>query len=105
MDTKVYIGLPDPPARFKLLELSFNDRPLDDDVDFGELCDRLNGYSGADIKSIAQQSAQRPFLEAIAGQEARKINQTDILTVIEETPPSVHPSALVRFEEFARAWK
>jgi transitional endoplasmic reticulum ATPase len=105
LDTKIYIGLPDAPARFKLLEIYFDDRPLADDVDFGELCDRLDGYSGADIKSVAQLAAQRPFLEAIGGKEARSISRADVMSVIEATPPSVHPSDLVRYESFAAEGK
>jgi len=105
LDAKVYIGLPDAPARFKLLEIHFGDRPLAEDVDFGELCDRLDGYSGADIKHISLEAAQRPFLEAIAGKDPRPIQREDIMKTIEENPPSVHPSSLVRFQRFAAEGK
>jgi transitional endoplasmic reticulum ATPase len=101
----VYVPLPDAPARYKLLEIYFNGRPLADDADFGVLCDRLVGYSGADIKAIAQQAAERPFLEAIGGQTARAISQADIMAVIDETRPSVHPSDLIRYEKFAAEGK
>ncbi len=105
LDALVYVGLPDAPARFRLLELNLGDRPMADDVDFGALCDRLVGYSGADIKSIAHQAAQRPFLEAIGGKEARPITQADILAEIDETPPSVHPSDLLLYEKFVEGRK
>jgi len=100
LDALVYVGLPDAPARFRLLEIHFGDRPVADDVDFGTLCDRLEGYSGADIKAIAHQAAQRPFLEAIGGKAARPIAQADILAEIDETPPSVNPTDLARYEKF-----
>lgn len=99
-DTKVYVGLPDAPARFKLLELNLADRPVADDVDFGELCDRLEGYSGADIMSICQQAAQSAFMDALGGGKSRAIGQSDLLKMIERTLPSVRPSDLVRFEKF-----
>lgn len=105
LDALVYVGLPDAPARFRLLEIHFGERPMADDVDFGALCDRLEGYSGADIKSIANQAAQRPFLEAIGGKAARPITQADILAEIDETPPSVHPSDLLRYEKFVEGRK
>lgn len=105
LDALVYVGLPDAPARFRLLEIHFGDRPMADDVDFGTLCDRLEGYSGADIKSIAQQAAQRPFLEAIGGKAARPIAQADIVAEIDETPPSVHPSDLARYDKFVEGRK
>jgi len=105
LDARVYVGMPDAPARYRLLEIHFGDRPMAEDVDFGAVCDRLQGYSGADIKGIAQQAAQRPFLEAIGGQAARPIGQADIMAVIDETKPSVHPSDLVRYEKFAQEGK
>jgi len=105
LDALVYVGLPDAPARYRLLEIHFGDRPMAEDVDFGAICDRLEGYSGADIKSIAQQAAERPFLEAIGGKAARPITQADVLAVIGETPPSVHPSDLVRYEKFVEGRK
>jgi len=102
LDAKIHVPLPDAPARMRLLEIYFAERPLAEDVDFGELCDKLDGYSGADIKNIAEQSAQLPFMEAIAGRDARSISRTDVLMVIEDTPPSVRPSDLVRFNKFAQ---
>ncbi|MCH8252533.1 MAG: ATP-binding protein [Planctomycetes bacterium] len=105
LDSKVYIGLPDPPARYRLLEIHFGHRPLDNDVDFGELCDRLEGYSGADIRNVAEQASQVPFLEAVAGKADRSITMKDIVTVIEANRPSVHASDLVRFEQFRQTGK
>jgi transitional endoplasmic reticulum ATPase len=105
LDAKIYVGLPDAPARFKLLEIYFDNRPLDGDVDFGALCDRLEGHTGADIKNIAQRAAQLPFMEAIAGKEARSIMMADILSVVEATPPSVNAGDLIRYEKFAAGEK
>lgn len=102
MDARIYVPLPDAPARFKLLEIHLAGRPLAEDVDFGHLCDRLTGYSGADIKAIALQAAQRPFLEAVAGAEPRPIALADVLAEIGETLPSVHASDLARYEKFAQ---
>lgn len=103
-DTKVYVGLPDAPARFKLLELNLANRPIDDDVDLGDLCDKLEGYSGADIRSICQQAAQAAFMEAMGGSKdggnGRAIGQADLLEVAARTLPSVRSSDLVRFEKF-----
>ncbi len=100
LDTKVYVPLPDAPARYRLLEMYLAPRPLADDVDLGKLCDLLEGYSGADIKSIAGQAASRPFIESVGGGEPRAISMDDVLAVIERTMPSVRQSDLVRFEKF-----
>jgi transitional endoplasmic reticulum ATPase len=99
-DTRVYVGLPDAPARFKLLEIHLAGKPLADDVDLGVLCDRLEGHSGADIKHICHEAAQEAFLDALNGHDERQITQADLLGIIAQTPPSVRPADLVRFEKF-----
>ncbi len=101
LDTMIYVPLPDAPARFKMLEIYLGKRPLSDDVDLGVLCDKLNGYSGADIAHLAEQAARFAFLESIAGKQQRPISMKDLLQVIETTPPSVKPTDLKRYDEFA----
>lgn len=104
-DSRIHVHLPDAPARFRLLEMYFGDRPLADDIDFGQLCDRLEGYSGADIKNIAIQAAHRPFLEAVSGQTPRPIDLADVEAALAVTRPSVHASDLVRYDKFAQTGK
>jgi transitional endoplasmic reticulum ATPase len=102
-DSRVYVPLPDEPARHRLLEIYMGSRPLAEDVDFGGLVKRLDGYSGADVKAIADKAATIPFMEAVDGAEQRAITMKDILAVLDETPPSVHKHDLARFEAFAAA--
>lgn len=100
-DARILVPLPDAPARYKLLEIYLGARPLAEDVDLGVLCDLTNGYSGADIASIAEQAARAAFLESIAGKGTRSITMNDIRTILEATPPSVKPPDLARFQRFA----
>jgi transitional endoplasmic reticulum ATPase len=100
-DAKVYVPLPDEPARHRLLEINLGSRPLAKDVDFIELVRRLDGYSGADIKAVAEKAATIPFMNAVGGAEPRPITLQDILDAIAETPPSVRKGDLRKFEEFA----
>ena len=101
-DEKVYIGLPDLPARRKMLDLHLATRPLAADVDLDQLAARLDGYSGADIKYLADRSATIPFLQSVATNTPGEITADGIDTVIRATPPSVSPAALGRFEEWSR---
>ena len=105
-DSRIYIPLPDSPARYRLLEMYLLERrPVASDVDLGQLCDRLVGYSGADIKNIADRSASLPFMEAVGGSAARPITMADVMQVIDETLPSVSKADVARFEAFDRAGK
>ncbi len=100
-DEKIYIPLPDRPARLKMLEIYLGKRPLADDVDLELLADRLNGYSGADIRYLCDRAAVVPFMKAVGGDADEQITQAIMLDVISETPPSVSASAIERFEKWA----
>jgi len=100
-DSKIYVPLPDAPARHKLLEIYLGSRPVSEDVDFGELVERLEGYSGADVKAIVTKAATIPFMDAIDGGQPRPICRQDLLAIIDELSPSVKKKDLVRYEQYA----
>lgn len=100
LDVKIYVPLPDAEARFRLFEIYLGKRPLADDVDFAQLVEMTDGYSGADIKAVAGRSASRPFLESVNGAAERNINMADIKAVIASMPPSVSPKDVRKFEEW-----
>lgn len=102
-DSKVYVPLPDAPARHRLLEIYLGKRPIGTDVDFAEWVERLNGYSGADIKAIVERAATIPFMEAVGGGEPRPICRSDLDQMVKGMPPSVTKKDLIRFEQFAEA--
>ncbi len=102
-DAKVYVPLPDEPARFKLLEIYLGKRPLAADIDFAEMVRLLDGYSGADIKAVAERAATIPFMKAVGGAEAGAIGKADLVAAIEAVGPSVRKKDLIRFEEFSKS--
>ena len=101
-DEKVYIGLPDLAARRKMLDIHLGKRPLATDIDLDATAGRLDGYSGADIKYLADRAATIPFLESVAKGTAGEITAAILDTVIKATPPSVSPGALEKFEAWSR---
>jgi transitional endoplasmic reticulum ATPase len=101
-DEKVFIPLPDLPARLKLLEIHLGKRPVAADVDLNNLAGTLEGYSGADIKYICDKSATIPFMRSVATGEEGTITHQVIDDVIAETPKSVTAEMNRRFEEWGR---
>jgi transitional endoplasmic reticulum ATPase len=99
-DEKVYIPLPDLPARLKMLELYLAHRPLSDDVEIESLATRLDGYSGADIHHICDRAATVPFLQTLATGVDGSITARIIDDVLHDTPPSVTPEQIKRFDEW-----
>jgi SpoVK/Ycf46/Vps4 family AAA+-type ATPase len=85
-----------------MLDIYLGKRPLADDVDLDALADRLEGFSGADIKYICDRSATIPFLSSVAtGQEGR-ITQAILDDVASAAPKTVTPDMLRRFEVWGK---
>ena len=101
-DDKVYIPLPDLAARRKMLDIYLGKRPLAPDVDLDAFARRLDGYSGADIKYICDRSATIPFLQSVATGVEGSITQQILDDVIMDSPRSVTPEMLKRFDDWAR---
>jgi transitional endoplasmic reticulum ATPase len=103
LDEKVYVGLPDLPARRKVLDLNLKEIPLAPDVDLGDLARRLDGYSGADIAYLCRKTAEQMFLASVKESEDRPIGQAEFEKVLSKLRPSVNPADLERFRKFRTA--
>lgn len=101
-DDRIYVSLPDQPARRKILELNLTGRPCSDDVDVDQLAQRLDGYSGADIKNICEEAAQQGFLAAVNDGDEVPITMAGLEQAATDTKPSVLPQDLKRFDSFAQ---
>src|SRR5689334_6268072 len=102
-DEKVYIPLPDLPARRKMLDIYLSKRPLAPNVDLDALAHRLDGFSGADIKYVCDRAAVIPFLKSVASGEEGEITPDVLADVVADTKPSVTSDQLRRFEEWSQA--
>ncbi|MFT3786049.1 MAG: ATP-binding protein [Tepidisphaeraceae bacterium] len=102
-DQKIYIPLPDRPARLKMLEIYLKKRPLAEDVSLDNLADKMDGYSGADIKFVCDRAATLQFLEAIGDSTPDDVVITGHVLdeVVGETKPSVNKEHLQKFEAWA----
>src|SRR5437870_2069552 len=100
-DEKVYIPLPDLAARRKMLDIYLGKRPVDDAIDFNALADKLDGYSGADIKYLCDRAATIPFLQSVASGQEGEITLKILEEVILDTPRSVTREMLGKFEHWS----
>ncbi len=65
-DRKVYLGLPDVEARYKILQIHTRNKPLADDVDLMRIARITPGCSGADLANLTNEAA---LLAARAGRD------------------------------------
>src|SRR5688500_6357253 len=87
-DEKVYIPLPDFPARRKMLDIYLSKRPVADDIELDAVAKQLDGYSGADIKYICDRAAVIPFLKSVASGEAGEITNDVGADALADVRPS-----------------
>ncbi|XP_013142015.1 PREDICTED: katanin p60 ATPase-containing subunit A1-like isoform X1 [Papilio polytes] len=80
-EKRIYVGLPDEITRSKLLKLCLREVSLTEDVDFQDMSEKLDGYSGSDICNICRDAAMMTMRRKIAGKspdQIRRLKQSEL---------------------------
>ncbi len=93
-DREIEIGVPDRDGRLQILQVHTRGMPLADEVDLEDLADRTHGYVGADLASLARESA----MEAVR----RLLPEIDLDK--DEVAPEVLAKLEVTREDLERAF-
>ena len=109
---KIYVPLPDAPARKFLFEKNLKDVPIDSSVDLDYLADITEGYSGADIAEICDKAKIEPLLKSITLQEAGKFDENniiklsklDLVNAIKTVRKASNKEEIKKFEDFAKSF-
>ncbi len=97
---KIYVPLPDAPARRFMFDRSLKGAPVADDVDIDELVAMTDGYSGADIEEVCDRAKEDPLLKSINSDSTVPIERIDFVNALKAVPPSVSQKEIERFELF-----
>jgi len=97
---KIYLPLPDAPARKFMLEKNMKNVPVSDDFDIDKIVEQTENYSGADIEELCDRAKDDPLLEAIATDSIIKITNADFDKVLAVMPPSVTPKEIKLFDDY-----
>ncbi|WP_411966837.1 CDC48 family AAA ATPase [Haloferax sp. YSSS75] len=101
-DREIEIGVPDRDGRKEILQVHTRNMPLSDGIDLDEYADSTHGFVGADLESLAKESAMhalrriRPELDLDAEEidaevlENLQVTESDF----KEARKSIEPSAL-----------
>lgn len=74
-EKRIYIPLPDGPAREEMLRLHLTGMKLDSRLNLGKIAKKLDGYSGADLLSVCRDAAMMSLRRKIAGKSTDQIRQ------------------------------
>jgi transitional endoplasmic reticulum ATPase len=96
LDNLIYIPMPDEEARKDLFRIHLTGRPLDEDLDFGELATATEGYVASDIELIVNKAA----LEA--SKFDASISQELLMRRISITRRSVSDKERAFYDEMSR---
>ena len=61
LEKRIFIPLPDAPARLELFTICLRDIPLSEDIDMDWLAGASESYSGADITLVCREAAMMPM--------------------------------------------
>lgn len=61
LEKRIYIPLPTEIGRKALFEINSKGIPLDENIDWTNLVEKTEGYSGADISNVCREAAMMPM--------------------------------------------
>jgi transitional endoplasmic reticulum ATPase len=99
-DEKIYIGLPDEPARLGLLQRHLDALPIQEGFDYSKWAARVQGYTGSDIVGIVHDAKRSALRRSILEQQDPMILDTDLEQAFRTIPSSVTEKMLKQFETF-----
>eukprot|EP01039_Chlorochromonas_danica_P010234 gene10234-11328_t len=120
LEKRIYIPLPDVEGRRELFRINMQDVPMDNEVNFDELAEKTNGYSGADVANVCRDASMmsvRRIMEQARKQGLSKeqmqallkeqkevlqtaVSQDDFLVAISKVNRSVSDHDLHKYQEW-----
>lgn len=102
LDTQIYVGLPDKPARRMLVRKGLDGGvpPLASDINLDEFADSLKGYSAADIATLCDKISDEPLFRHYRTGENSCVTNQDIRKVRDKYPPSISELGLLKYYKY-----
>ncbi len=90
LDRNMLVLPPDAPARQAILQYHLRNRPYSSEP-LSQVVAATEGFSGADLRLVCEDSAQMALAEAVRSGESRPIGVQDLLTATDGIRPSAAP--------------
>lgn len=114
LEKRVYIPLPDRPARRQLFDINLRDVHIQSDVNLDNLAELCEGYSGADITNVCRDASMMVVRRRMQGltreqmQELDKdelvktpVSNADFKAALRKVNRSVSPEDISQFERWS----
>lgn len=111
-EKKILIPLPGKASRRRIFEIQMEGVSMSSEVDFEELADLTEGYSGRDITVVCREAAMEPIRDLQRGEETdrdgtvselRPVSRADFLRAIESIGPGTPPEDVRKYIEWGEA--
>ena len=73
LERRIYVPLPDESARAEMLAIHLKGVSLSEELEYGELAQRTEGYSGADLQLACRDASMMPMRRAVEGKSPMEI--------------------------------
>ncbi|MBN2230448.1 MAG: AAA family ATPase [Candidatus Thorarchaeota archaeon] len=109
-EKKLHVPLPDKAARAAILEIHMEEIEVSPAVDYEELADLTEGYSGRDISIVCREASMEPIRDLQrSGRmddereilDIRPVSRDDFLSAIENIRPATPPEDVRRYIDWA----
>ena len=91
-DRIIKVPNPDAASREKIFKIHTRKKPLDSNVNISEIVERTDGFSGAEIESVANRAAIKALKRYVEGKSQNfkeiKITQQDLVDAVERIRPT-----------------
>ena len=92
-DRIIRVPNPDAKSREKIFKIHTRKKPLDSNINISEIVERTDGFSGAEIESVANRAAITALKRYVEGKSQNfkeiKITQQDLIDSIEKVKPGL----------------
>jgi transitional endoplasmic reticulum ATPase len=87
-DRTLFVPPPDRPARESILEILLRDRPLGERIDYAGFARDTPGFSGADLKNLAETAADEAIQASIEQEREVPITNAHLKAALREVKPT-----------------
>jgi SpoVK/Ycf46/Vps4 family AAA+-type ATPase len=103
-DKVIYVPSPDVRSREEILRIHMRSKPMASDINIERIARRTEGFSGADLENLINESAATAMQRSMASIGHSQITQSDIDEVLDTLKPSISEKAKREYEKMGQQY-